>query len=858
MAKNALPDELTLEEVQAMAAQGHVSAPELPDELTPEQAMSMGGQAAGLTGRETFETGLRSAMEGLTLGLSEPVASGSNAAESVIMEAIAKGSIDPLTFANITKAYEADVSRRRQLKERAPGLDIAGQVVGGIAPMIATGGASTAAQLGVRGAATAGKMARALDVGGTVAAKAAGMAARPIEMAAASLPKTAIGGLARGGAEIGASAVKGATGAVSQEAIRQTVLENTGFLKEGEAPGLDEVATLGGVLGGGLGVAGKALSASKVMGKVAAGSLLGVKPKVMDEFVENYERIKTAPSLTEVQEAAKANVKKIKELAKTSELNLSQDVTDQLEALKDRVGKSSAEAFEVLESSNRAFPTKDAIKVLSEEQQRLLVGGRSSPEPGWVNGTVNWYDPNTGRGSILGDDGSMYRIQDFSKIESGSVAPQSKVAFKLSLSSKNPIIESVAKSAPMVQSTSGKLIGDESKIAFGYLDRLKSDLVSLGDEISAPDMKRIIQRLDADYTPLAAGEFSQGQSAKAINSVRRGMDQLVKTRIPEYATKMKEVASLADLHARVFKEFGKSDQKALAGVRKALAEKNPLTTGLLDEFAKAQPVALEQARAAKVASDSINSLSEDNIGNRVLAFMQGRGNQEAQDLLMKLGAMSSDDLVQNLNAARINSQFDKEFLRGSRNVNLWTMMMGLGGQAVKSGLGYAVGGAFNPMLGVIGATMGATVDHYGPAIARQMLTAAAKIKGIPTVAKIRALSLPENIKDIMLQDFIRAMRPVINQDKLNTANDMTSFFVPEDGKNGIKQEIIEARGLSPEDRAEMLIELEKEGKVSGFDRVMFARADKQTNSPIPKIEKKKPVAAELATQYYKFKKEEKY
>ncbi len=54
MAKNALPDELTLEEVQAMAAQGHVSAPELPDELTPEQAMSMGGQAAGLTGRETF------------------------------------------------------------------------------------------------------------------------------------------------------------------------------------------------------------------------------------------------------------------------------------------------------------------------------------------------------------------------------------------------------------------------------------------------------------------------------------------------------------------------------------------------------------------------------------------------------------------------------------------------------------------------------------------------------------------------------------------------------------------------------------------------------------------------------------
>lgn len=778
MAKNALPDELTLEEVQAMAAQGHVSAPELPDELTPEQAMSMGGQAAGLTGRETFETGLRSAMEGLTLGLSEPVASGSNAAESVIMEAIAKGSIDPLTFANITKAYEADVSRRRQLKERAPGLDIAGQVVGGIAPMIATGGASTAAQLGVRGAATAGKMARALDVGGTVAAKAAGMAARPIEMAAASLPKTAIGGLARGGAEIGASAVKGATGAVSQEAIRQTVLENTGFLKEGEAPGLDEVATLGGVLGGGLGVAGKALSASKVMGKVAAGSLLGVKPKVMDEFVENYERIKTAPSLTEVQEAAKANVKKIKELAKTSELNLSQDVTDQLEALKDRVGKSSAEAFDVLEQSNKSFPVTELGDVINKEQKSLLVGG--------------------------------------------------------------------------------KLIGDESKAAYAYLDRLKADVAQLGEEVVAPDLKRIIQRLDADYTPLAAGEFAQGQSAKAINSVRRGMDQLVKTRIPEYATKMKEVASLADLHARVFKEFGKSDQKALAGVRKALAEKNPLTTGLLDEFAKAQPVALEQARAAKVASDSINSLSEDNIGNRVLAFMQGRGNQEAQDLLMKLGAMSSDDLVQNLNAARINSQFDKEFLRGSRNVNLWTMMMGLGGQAVKSGLGYAVGGAFNPMLGVIGATMGATVDHYGPAIARQMLTAAAKIKGIPTVAKIRALSLPENIKDIMLQDFIRSMRPAIDKDKIDTSGDMTSFFVPEEGKNGIKQEIINARGLSPESRAEMLMELEKEGKVSGFDRVMFARADKQTNSPIPKIEKKKPVAAELATQYYKFKKEEKY
>ncbi len=64
--------------------------------------------------------------------------------------------------------------------------------------------------------------------------------------------------------------------------------------------------------------------------------------------------------------------------------------------------------------------------------------------PQWLTGTINWFDLETGRGSILGSDGSMYRIHDFTLIDKGSrLKARAQVEFTLQLSSKNPILERI-------------------------------------------------------------------------------------------------------------------------------------------------------------------------------------------------------------------------------------------------------------------------------------------------------------------------------------------------------------------------------------------------------------------------------
>ncbi len=69
---------------------------------------------------------------------------------------------------------------------------------------------------------------------------------------------------------------------------------------------------------------------------------------------------------------------------------------------------------------------------------------KKAPEQIWIQGKINWFDSETGRGSILGNDGNMYRIQDFSSIERrDKLKPNALVTFKLTVSSINPIIEAV-------------------------------------------------------------------------------------------------------------------------------------------------------------------------------------------------------------------------------------------------------------------------------------------------------------------------------------------------------------------------------------------------------------------------------
>lgn len=71
---------------------------------------------------------------------------------------------------------------------------------------------------------------------------------------------------------------------------------------------------------------------------------------------------------------------------------------------------------------------------------------KKSPDTAWALGHINWYDPDSGKGSIIGDDGVWYRIQEFSEIQSKktkNLKVHTRVEFALALDSINPIIKCV-------------------------------------------------------------------------------------------------------------------------------------------------------------------------------------------------------------------------------------------------------------------------------------------------------------------------------------------------------------------------------------------------------------------------------
>ena len=64
----------------------------------------------------------------------------------------------------------------------------------------------------------------------------------------------------------------------------------------------------------------------------------------------------------------------------------------------------------------------------------------------WISGRVNWYDPTTGKGSIISDAGIWYRIHEFSQIitrKSKPLTEKARVEFELARDSINPIVKTV-------------------------------------------------------------------------------------------------------------------------------------------------------------------------------------------------------------------------------------------------------------------------------------------------------------------------------------------------------------------------------------------------------------------------------
>jgi len=756
MSKNNIP-ELSDEDIAA------VTKPDLSlEDIAAVAPNTMGNQV---------ETALRSTAEGLSAGFSEPAVSGSIAIKNLIKDAVAKGSLDQITADNFWKSYDKDVQDRLIQKEQNPGLDIGGQVVGAVAPILLTGGAA----LGLRGAAAAARAASVADVGSNIALRAGKLATAPLAKAAQLAEGTRLAGTAK----LGVSAAEHAAGAVAQEATRQGVLKSTGFMKPGEGPDFDEVAMVGAalpVVGKGVGALAKG---AKVVGKGAMKVALGVSENDIQNYVKNYDKIQTARNVKEIESAMKDNLSTIKKVGADSAVDLSDDIIDNIELLKNRVSKSSSEAFDILDAADAAIPSKSLADAIRKSKENLYV-------------------------------------------------------------------------------SEGKTFGPKDAASVQYLENLAQEVEALGDDVPPSAVKKIIQSIRGQTEYLGPGQFDTPFN-KSLKMASRDIDEQLKTAIPEYRDKMKEVAAMTSTLEHVVGELG-SDQKALTGAKAAIAGSNPVKERAVKALAAYQPLDLEQAKQAAQMASELNLLNESNIGDKLSLFVKGSNDPKIRDQIEKLANLTDDQMVQELAALRSHEAFNKEFIRGSKNVNAWTVIGAAAGRmAFKGAAGAIVGSEISPEGAMLGAAWGASVDMFGPRMARAILKGIMQIKGIPTVAKIRALDAPEDVKRVMIQDLARALRPSLPVDKTQE-KELNSFYAPEASRPVIASEIRRASDLSPEQKAEMIQSLNKTGRVVDFDKVVFAAEDKKPKQPsLVKTKDTKPaVPSDRVQEYFDYKKRQSY
>lgn len=108
--------------------------------------------------------------------------------------------------------------------------------------------------------------------------------------------------------------------------------------------------------------------------------------------------------------------------------------------------------------------------------------------------------------------------------------------------------------------------------------------------------------------------------------------------------------------------------------------------------------------------------------------MSSRQSHAIKAAMQEVSALTGKDFVGMIEGLRLSESFNKSFLRGSRNVNLWSMM--------SAGAG-SVGGPLGAMIGAgFGSVIGSVMDTFGPKIALALLRGIAAIKGKLTAAKV--------------------------------------------------------------------------------------------------------------------------
>lgn len=761
---------------------------------------------------EQVETGARSLAEGFTLGASEPLISGATALGQSVMAAQSPD-VDFSTEL-LKQKYEEDVARRRALEEKYPMSAAAGEIAGAFVP---------GPGLVAKGVGLVGKGAKALIP-----------ALKGVEAAAEA------GGVLGGAAKIAKGGAKAATDVALSEGTKRAIEIPTGFIQpQDELTPMGENLETAAAMGAGMSaipVVGKAAGAGlKAAGAKAANVLTGVTRKEIETYLDVAPKFKNASNIDDVRE----EINKIQtDLSSVlSDARLSKQEAQRVRDIAKQELDKAAKALR----DNQAIKKADIKDAFNQAKNDLDQAFKIKYEP-----IKNVKAPTRLADEVLDAQEELKR-----KVSQGS-----SQAFDL-LKKSNASVPSkdIVSRIKEIQDSllvEGKLIDQPSKAAFQRLEDLKSDISGIKGNIKPESAKRIVQSIDKEtvYNP-AVGAFDETKN-NALKQVRRFIDQNLKTKSPEYAAKMDEVASDLDLLDQAVKSAG-TREKAIGRLSNIESERNADVRELLkkvgsatgrnlsapiDEYMSAvskqtpefqeslkkslpeysqyrraemqqlaaqrpefnkmafqsferSPVARQAAGAEKLLESASEQVQrQQNVLNLARASFNPR-NKEIAPFISQLTQLGEDDLAQTINYLRASMPFERTNKQGSANTLFWGIM------GMMSGGGLAGAG--------VGAAIGKYLDTYGPKTVKQILNGVISIQGMPTIRKIDKFmsDIPPQAREELKQDLIRAVG--MNQDE-------GIVVIPESDRMALSEDI-KASKFSNIQKAKMMNSLNKDGAV---------------------------------------------
>jgi len=360
--------------------------------------------------------------------------------------------------------------------------------------------------------------------------------------------------------------------------------------------------------------------------------------------------------------------------------------------------------------------------------------------------------------------------------------------------------------APLLLARKGLLVGgkspgtEQARLALQKID----DQIALARDLPhtltpAAAKKQIMQFDDAvrDISRDAAAFPSKFQ--EAILDTRKRLDTVLKDAIPAYRKAMEPVAKDAEVLNELAAKFG--DPKGAFSLidQFGTTSGTPLMEDLKRLVEKTGKTGIMQRLQDVQKLRGIERLTPQTVEPFMRSVMNEKSLHSRKTLRL-MSQLTGQDLNKMAKMTKLKGEFDKPFNAGSANVNLWAIALG--------GLGGITGGALAGTEGAtVGSIIGAMSRVYGPSTTRKILDGVAKIQGMPTLKKL----------DSALKGITPEQRDAIKLGltRFTTQLESEDFEADTGRKAFLKMEIGDASKLTPDERAEALERLQKEGKVSG-------------------------------------------